>query len=914
MWPRDILPVLLLAGDVPSDPDYTSDYGIRMREWHLQLHTVPFVIVLSLLVVQPLISAPVWGQKMKFRQPDGTVFPVVVWGDEYYQVIESVDGYTLVRDVATGLYSYAMLSSDGTALFSSGISASKPLPATATLPRHLRIPLSSARTQAKAARDNRVVSRPRTPPFDGSVLGLCLIVDFSDQPATVPHDQVDDFMNLVGYNIQSNGSVRDYFYDVSSGALTYTNYVPQYHRSVHPKSYYETTTTILAADLITEALDALEAAGHDFSQYDADGDGYIDALSLLYAGDSVAGLWPHAWAMDWSADGVRTWGYMVCSMGGGPELGIVCHETGHMLLGYPDLYDYDYDSYTIGSYCLMGPAGSDSSDPLPPCPYLRARSGWAEIRTLSEPQSGLPLPSDGSVYYRFSHPTIPTEYYLVSNMLRGPRTQHYADEGLALWHIDELGNMQWQQMTPEEHYLVTLVQADGLWELEHARAPDNTDLFDAQSFGECGTCTIPNTNWWSGDLSGLWIHDISTTGPLMTFSFGDNGCLVTPLTIVEYFRPQGDISTIAPFTYDIVNESTSPTAMHAAFADNWAVCSPTDFTVDAHSTCTVTCSFTSAADALPPGFHVAMLTATNLNSGAAHNRRIHVTARPATTFQWDELSTQTQGHGFAARAVAQDVTGTTVPGYCSEASLMGFAGNCTVTTATPGTSLRPLYAQCLNARWQTIYRSEELGGAGTIRSLALDVTQMPEIDMKRWTVRMKQTSLDHYGSITPLRFDLTGWTTVFQGDLSVRKTGWCVFPLSPPFSHDGTQNIMIDFSFKNTSTGQNGRCRNDINSRQRTMYSENNIATDDPLTWGPTSGVTVMLSTRLLTLRAYRGDPISVSPPTVTFNGGIWDGTIQVNTAADSVWLRIQDALGGVGDTSPFTVPPGSGIPNWTSY
>ncbi len=38
------------------------------------------------------------GELFDLRQPDGSLVPVRIWGDEFYRVVESLDGYTLVRD------------------------------------------------------------------------------------------------------------------------------------------------------------------------------------------------------------------------------------------------------------------------------------------------------------------------------------------------------------------------------------------------------------------------------------------------------------------------------------------------------------------------------------------------------------------------------------------------------------------------------------------------------------------------------------------------------------------------------------------------------------------------------------------------------------------------------------------------
>ena len=34
-----------------------------------------------------------------------------------------------------------------------------------------------------------------------------------------------------------------------------------------------------------------------------------------------------------------------------------CHENGHMICDFPDLYDYGYESKGTGRYCLMSSSG-----------------------------------------------------------------------------------------------------------------------------------------------------------------------------------------------------------------------------------------------------------------------------------------------------------------------------------------------------------------------------------------------------------------------------------------------------------------------------------------------------------------------------------------------------------------------------
>ncbi len=321
----------------------------------------------SLLCVPTAQAVPVWGELFELEQPDGSRVEVLIWGDEFYRVVESLDGYTLVRDPASGAICYARLSADGNELESTGVRLGSADANTLGIEPHIRINPEASRAIINEARryasqgDREVMEglnlapSAEGPPSSGAVEAICLIIDFSDEVATIPASEIDDYCNLPGYTgYGNNGSVRDYFYDVSDGNLTYTNFVPTaYYRAIQPKSYYDDCAAPYGErtrELIIEALTDLDNNGFDFSQYDANDDGLIDGINCFYAGVTdcgwANGLWPHSWTVSFSADGVSTYKYQVTGLRAtGPTLSTFCHENGHMLCYWPDLYDYDVDPY-----------------------------------------------------------------------------------------------------------------------------------------------------------------------------------------------------------------------------------------------------------------------------------------------------------------------------------------------------------------------------------------------------------------------------------------------------------------------------------------------------------------------------------------------------------------------------------------
>jgi uncharacterized repeat protein (TIGR01451 family) len=200
-----------------------------------------------------------------------------------------------------------------------------------------------------------------------------------------------------------------------------------------------------------------------------------------------------------------------------------------------------------------------------------------------------------------------------------------------------------------------------------------------------------------------------------------------------------------------------------------------------------------------------------------------------------------------------------------------------------------------------IYPADELGGAGRITALALDVSQVPGT-MNYWTIRMKHTPLTNY---TSYLWESADWTVVYQTNLSVTGTGWVMFPLTTPFDYDGTNSLMVDFSFNNsTYSSYYGYCRSTYRSSVRTMYYYTDSQYGDPLAWsGSTPSSYTTDYTPNLQLVREAGVPVPIQP-TVTgpFTNGVWSGSVTAQQPATNVILRADDGDGHLGNSNPFEV------------
>lgn len=559
--------------------------ALLLQTTMVRLFGVLLLLVTIMFAVTPanLFAAP-FAEFVEYTQPDNT--KILLWGegDEFHANFETSSGYSVVYDPNSRSYFFADVSSDGKHLKSTGVLAHHQVPP--GLVKHLRADKKTVRDAALAKRkrweadtelaerwsqlkqqspnlqgaaaDNGPEQSPPSSTTTGAKVGLTLLIDFSDDPATIPQASIESFLNGDNYtDYGNNGSVKKYFSDVSNGTLTYTNVVTLYVRMDQPKSYYNDTSKDNGTQgrlLIIDALTILKNRPDYsstilplFNSLTVDASNRVVAFNVFYAGGNGGvwsyGLWPHSWALASPValnNGKSVYKYQITNVGTSLAIGTFSHENGHMLCGFPDLYDYGYDSIGgAGKFSLMGSGANLNSgrNPSQVDAYLKLAAGWAsaiDIDNTSNLAGTLTAaPNNGfNSFYRFRRPGVSTEYFLLENRQMTGRDSYLPAAGIAVWHVDQLGNRDNQSMTPNathQNYELTLVQADNLWHFEsNTNSGDVKDLYYLGNSAAAYTnrfdnSSTPNGNWWDGTPSGINLNAFGASGMSMSFNVGNRG-------------------------------------------------------------------------------------------------------------------------------------------------------------------------------------------------------------------------------------------------------------------------------------------------------------------------------------------------------------------------------------------------------
>ncbi|OGC93771.1 MAG: hypothetical protein A2W25_06570 [candidate division Zixibacteria bacterium RBG_16_53_22] len=364
---------------------------------------------------------------------------------------------------------------------------------------------------------------------------LIILVDFIDmQHEWVVHSEPGDFDTLLfSTGITYPGSMTDYYFETSYNQAFLVGQVTQWLRMPQAYAYYVDgqrgfgqyphNAQRLAEDAVSAADPSI-----DFSVFDNDGDGWVDALFVVHAGPGYEDtgdlnyIHSHAWVLSnpMTVDGVQAYSYSMepeeTGSGGFATIGVYCHEFGHVL-GLPDLYDYDYDSDGVGSWSVMagGSWGGGGARPVHFDAWCKTELGWVMptdpgINLYDEQIDAVEISPD--IYRLYSYGIPHYEYFLVENRQRISFDISLPGDGLVIFHVDETV----PDNNNQNHYKVAVEQADGRFDLENNRGSDAGDpwpgTFDNRTFDDF---SAPNSNFYDGAYSEVGVYEMSNSDSTM---------------------------------------------------------------------------------------------------------------------------------------------------------------------------------------------------------------------------------------------------------------------------------------------------------------------------------------------------------------------------------------------------------------
>jgi immune inhibitor A len=389
------------------------------------------------------------------------------------------------------------------------------------------------------------VDAPNPTPFRANpnrvdtLKAIVILVDFSNMIATTPIAHFDSILSSCG--CYPHGSMRDYYLEISYGSVEFIPTVVGWFRMPEPYTYYTNGNYGFGSYPMNAqrmAEDAVWAADSvvDFSEFDNDNDGYVDALFVVHAGPgaeqtgNVNHIWSHAWTTVNIpyVDSVYAYRYSTEPEDG--RVGVFSHEAGHAIFGLPDLYDYDYDSEGVGDWSLMA-GGSWNFSGLKPAhmeAYCKIQSGFVTPQVVSCDMDSVIIPNvtHNPVIFKLWRDGVPgTEYFLVENRIQSGFDTYIPWFGLMIYHVDETvpnNNHQWYPgYTSYGHYKVAVEQSDGEWQMEqNINSGDWGDPYPGLPYNRAfNDTTVPDSKDYNFVSTHVAVENVSDPADTMTADF-----------------------------------------------------------------------------------------------------------------------------------------------------------------------------------------------------------------------------------------------------------------------------------------------------------------------------------------------------------------------------------------------------------
>lgn len=483
-------------------------------------------------------------------QPNGDTLHCFATGDEFYNYLHDAEGYTIVQDVNTGYYVYAVRS--GEEILPSHHIAGRANPVALGLERRVTISGEAWKARAESRLANvpqltrtRFQNRNR-----GHINNLVVFIRFSgDNNLTTPYSSVVNMFN--DSTTASTNSMYNYFKAASYNTLSITssfypaasgNTILSYQDN-YTRDYYmpysatntigyssETERTSREFLLLKNAVNHVSSSIPSSLNIDYDNDGFVDNVCFVIKGDVGDWsdlLWPHRWALygeDAYINGKQVWDFNF-QLEGSPTYfnnSTLCHEMFHTL-GAPDLYHYDTDFRhlrSVGSWDLME---SNTTPPQHSGAYMKLKYGnWVssipEI-TLPGTYSLKPIGSATNENIAYAIPTDDPDQYIILEYRN--TTCHFESglpgTGVLIYRVDMSlnGNADYDGVTVLDE--VYLFRPGG-------SQTDNGQIYDANfsqlenrtSFDNT-TSPYPFLNW--GVPCDIAISNITVHGDSATFYY-----------------------------------------------------------------------------------------------------------------------------------------------------------------------------------------------------------------------------------------------------------------------------------------------------------------------------------------------------------------------------------------------------------
>lgn len=400
--------------------------------------------------------------------------------------------------------------------------------------------------------------------FFGQKHQLVVLASFADNPfladsaATVA--QWNKILNTRNFNEEPfAGSFRDYLYDQSYGQfdlvcdfqLVYVDSCVRYQSTEAD----DENSQYLVQDIVAQ----LRNRDINWSLYDWNGDGYVNQLLIIYAGQGSAyggfgprydAIWPHQfWLTLHEKDrqsGVycepetvtyQNVDFLVDSYCAVQEIaqdstyanfGTLCHEFTHCF-GFPDFYSSS-TSRTPGYWDLMD-RGNYNGNGYRPAGYSaheRWLMGWLTPIELTTPTevADMPALADQPVAYIIQNDAYPEEYYMLENRQKKGWDTALPGQGLVIFHVDydpsvwiydipNKSNKQSYRIIPANNIFMYRYSSGWAYPYVVSDSTINNELTDSSA---------PPASLWYANTSGEKlmskpVTNISVTDSLVSFSF-----------------------------------------------------------------------------------------------------------------------------------------------------------------------------------------------------------------------------------------------------------------------------------------------------------------------------------------------------------------------------------------------------------